>query len=136
MGLEDFWFILIAALGAWLYRKQKLHKARWFQRTAIAAIAFPYIAATAGWILTEMGRQPWIVQNLLKTSDGVSPSITTATVWTSIAVFALLYIALGVVDFALMRRYPRVDPPSVGEGGLGAEAGVATARPAVHHGGA
>ena len=65
---------LIAALGAWLYRKRRLHKARWFLWTAVVAIAFPYVAATAGWILTEMGRQPWIVQNLLKTSDAVSPS--------------------------------------------------------------
>ena len=57
---------LIAAVGAWLYRKRKLEKARWFLWTAIVAIAFPYIAATAGWILTEMGRQPWIVQDLLQ----------------------------------------------------------------------
>ena len=39
-----------------------VEKARWFQRTTIVAIAFPYIAAIFGWILTEMGRQPWIVQ--------------------------------------------------------------------------
>ena len=117
---------LIAAVGAWLYRKRRLHKARWFQWIAIVAIAFPYIAATAGWILTEMGRQPWIVQDLLKTSDAVSPNISTATVATSLGVFALLYLALGVVDFVLMRRYARVDPPLAGEGGgLGATAGAA-----------
>ena len=81
------------------------------------AIAFPYLAATAGWILTEMGRQPWIVQDLLKTSDAVSPNISTATVATSLTVFVLLYAALGVVDFVLMRRYARVDPPQVGERG-------------------
>ncbi len=61
---------LVAAVGAWLYWKRKLEQARWFQRTAIVAIAFPYIAATAGWILTEMGRQPWIVQGLLLTEQG------------------------------------------------------------------
>ena len=46
----------------------------------VVAIAFPFIAATAGWILTEMGRQPWIVQDLLKTSDAHSPSVSTATI--------------------------------------------------------
>ncbi|MGA2014193.1 MAG: cytochrome ubiquinol oxidase subunit I [Solirubrobacteraceae bacterium] len=81
--------------------------------TAIVSIAFPYIAATAGWILTEMGRQPWIVQGLLKTSQAVSPNVSTATVASSLGVFVLLYVTLGVVDFVLMRRYARVDPPQV-----------------------
>src|SRR4051795_11767985 len=58
---------LLAIVGAWLYRRQTLDKARWFLRAAVAAIALPFIAATAGWVLTEMGRQPWIVQGLLKT---------------------------------------------------------------------
>ncbi len=117
MAMLGVAMFLIAALGAWLYRKRMLHEARWFQRIAIVAIAFPYIAATAGWILTEMGRQPWIVQDLLKTSDAVSPNISTATVATSLSVFALLYLTLGIVDFVLMRRYARVDPPQSGDGG-------------------
>ena len=134
MAMLGVAMFLIAAVGAWLYRKRTLHKARWFQWIAIVAIAFPYLAATAGWVLTEMGRQPWIVQGLLKTSDGVSPNLTTAMIATSLSVFALLYVALGVVDFALMRRYARVDPPQAGEGGgLGAAAG---SRAAAYSGGA
>jgi cytochrome d ubiquinol oxidase subunit I len=131
MAMLGVLMFLIAAVGAWLYRKRTLHKARWFHRTAIAAIALPYVAATAGWILTEMGRQPWIVQDLLKTSDAMSPNLSTATIATSLGVFALLYATLGIVDFALMRRYARVDPPRAG-----AVAGAAASRPAVHHGGA
>ena len=131
MAMLGVAMFLIAAVGAWLYRKQKLHEARWFQRIAIVAIAFPYLAATAGWILTEMGRQPWIVQDLLKTADAVSPNISTATVATSLTVFGLLYITLGVVDFVLMRRYARVDPPQTGDGdGLGALAGARESAPA------
>jgi cytochrome d ubiquinol oxidase subunit I len=127
---------LIAAVGAWLYRRRTLERARWFLRTAIVAIAFPYIAAIAGWILTEMGRQPWIVQNLLKTSQAVSPNITTATVAASLTVFVLLYVTLGVIDFVLMRRYARLDPPEAGEGdGLGAAAGVPVSAPALGYGG-
>jgi cytochrome d ubiquinol oxidase subunit I len=124
MAMLGMAMFAIAALGAWLYRKRTLHRARWFHRIAIVAIAFPYLAATAGWILTEMGRQPWIVQDLLKTSQAVSPNVSTATVATSLSVFALLYLGLGIVDFALMRRYARLDPPRVGDGdGLGGVAG-------------
>ena len=50
---------LVAALGAFLYRRGKLESARWFHRVAILTIAFPFFAMTAGWVLTEMGRQPW-----------------------------------------------------------------------------
>jgi cytochrome d ubiquinol oxidase subunit I len=106
---------LVAAVGAWLYRRRTLEKARWYLWTAIVAIAFPFIAAIFGWILTEMGRQPWIVQDLLKTTDAHSPNVTGAMIATSITVFALLYITLGIVDFVLMRRYARLDPPEVRE---------------------
>ena len=108
MGVLMF---LVAAVGAWLYWKQKLERARWFQRTAIVAIAFPYIAATAGWILTEMGRQPWIVHGLLLTSEANSPSVSTAWLAVSLGVFISLYLALGVLHFILMRRYARPDLP-------------------------
>jgi cytochrome d ubiquinol oxidase subunit I len=105
---------LVAALGARLYRKRKLERARWFHRIAIVAIAFPYIAATAGWILTEMGRQPWIVQDLLLTSEANSPNVSATWIGISLSVFITLYVGLGVVDFVLMRRYAnpgRTEPP-------------------------
>jgi len=106
---------LIAAVGAFLYRKRKLESARWYLRTAIGAIALPYIAATAGWILTEMGRQPWIVQDLLLTSEANSPSVSTAWVATSLGFFLVLYLILGIVDFVLMRRYSRPDRPQAAD---------------------
>jgi cytochrome d ubiquinol oxidase subunit I len=108
MGVIMF---LIAAVGAWLYWKQKLVRARWFLWTAIVAMAFPYIAATAGWVLTEMGRQPWIVQGLLLTSKANSPSVSTTWLAVSLTFFITLYVTLGVVDFMLMRRYARPDRP-------------------------
>jgi cytochrome d ubiquinol oxidase subunit I len=102
---------LVAGVGAWLYRRRRLEKARWYLWTAIVATAFPFIAATAGWVLTEMGRQPWIVQGLLKTSQANSPNVSNATIGASLGVFVVLYVVLGVVDFVLMRRYARLDPP-------------------------
>jgi cytochrome d ubiquinol oxidase subunit I len=103
--------LLVAALGAWLYWKGKLTTARWYLRTALVAIAFPYIAATAGWILTEMGRQPWIVQGLLKTDQANSPNVGTTWLGISLGVFLALYITLGIIDFILMRRYAQPDRP-------------------------
>jgi cytochrome d ubiquinol oxidase subunit I len=115
MALAGVLMFFIAVLGAWLYRRQKLERARWFLRTAIAAMALPYIAATAGWILTEMGRQPWIVQGLLLTSKANSPSVSTTWLAISFVFFIALYVILGVVDFVLMRRYARPDRPTTSE---------------------
>jgi cytochrome d ubiquinol oxidase subunit I len=112
MAYAGVLMFLVAALGAWLYWKKKLERAHWFQRIAIAAIAFPYIAATAGWLLTEMGRQPWIVQGLLLTSKANSPSVSTTWLIVSLCFFVSLYLLLGVVDFVLMRRYARPDRPA------------------------
>src|SRR5262245_6369654 len=105
----------IAALGAWLYRRGKLESSLWYLRTAILAMAFPYIAASAGWILTEMGRRPWIVQDLLLTSEANSPSVSTTWVAISLGFFIALYLILGIVDFVLMRRYARPDRPPAPE---------------------
>jgi cytochrome d ubiquinol oxidase subunit I len=115
MAMTGVLMFLVAVVGAWLYRKQTLERARWFLWTAIVGIAFPYIAASAGWILTEMGRQPWIVQGLLKTSEANSPNVSTAWVAVSLGVFISLYVGLGVVDFVLMRRYARPDRPTTRE---------------------
>ena len=111
MGVLMF---LVAVLGAWLYWKGKLEQARWFHRTALIAIAFPFIAATAGWILTEMGRQPWIVQGLLLTSKANSPAVSTTWLGISLGFFVSLYVVLGLVDFVLMRRYANPSAASPG----------------------
>jgi cytochrome bd ubiquinol oxidase subunit I len=105
----------VAAVGAFLYRRRKLESARWFLWTAVVAMAFPFVAAASGWVLTEVGRQPWIVQGLLKTSQANSPNVSSATIGASLGVFVVLYVVLGVVDFVLMRRYARVDPPELRE---------------------
>ncbi len=120
MAMLGVAMFVIAAAGAWLYHRRKLQTRRWFLWIAVVGMSFPYIAATAGWILTEMGRQPWIVQNLLKTSAAVSTGLSTATIAVSLTVFLLLYTVLGVVEFMLMRHYARLDPPQVDRAGAGA----------------
>ena len=95
-----------------LLHKQRLHQSRWFLVIAGWAIFTPFLMSTAGWMLTENGRQPWIVQGLMKTTAGVSPSVSSTEIWISLIVFVLLYIVLGVADVFLMLRYARRGLPA------------------------
>jgi cytochrome bd ubiquinol oxidase subunit I len=104
----------VLAVAAFFYRRHSLATKPWLLWTGVATIPLPYVAALAGWVLTEVGRQPWIVFGLLKTADANSPSVSVTTIAVSLGVFALLYGALAVIDVVLMRRYARVDPPEVG----------------------
>jgi cytochrome d ubiquinol oxidase subunit I len=61
-------------------------------------------------VLTEVGRQPWIVVGLLKTNQANSPSVSAWTIGTSLGIFLALYLALLVIDVWLMRRYAGIDP--------------------------
>ena len=112
--------LLLAVVGIWLMWRKRLDSGGWFLRLAVWAVALPFIMNTAGWLLTESGRQPWIVQGLQKTKEGVSASVSTAMVATSLGVFVLLYAVLAAVDGALMFRYSRkaLDPaPAMDEQG-------------------
>ena len=73
----------------------------------------PFAANSVGWIFTEMGRQPWLVFGTLRTAAGVSPSVGTGTVLTSLVVFTALYGVLAVIDGVLMVRYAKAGPPEV-----------------------
>jgi cytochrome d ubiquinol oxidase subunit I len=110
---------LIALVGAFLYRKNWLLRWRWYLWAAVAGAFLPFVATSAGWVLTEMGRQPWIVQGLLKTADANSPSVSTTWLAISLAVFISLYVALLIVDIWLMRRYAGREPSVEGEGEAG-----------------
>jgi cytochrome d ubiquinol oxidase subunit I len=98
---------LFALWGGWVLYRRRLEHAKWFLRIAPWAIITPFLMNTAGWLLTENGRQPWIVQGLMKTANGVSPSVSATDIWISIMVFLLVFIALGVADAWLMLRYGR-----------------------------
>ncbi|RKE17332.1 cytochrome ubiquinol oxidase subunit I [Streptomyces sp. TLI_171] len=109
--------LLVALWGLWLLWRKRLTAARAFQRVAVWVVVLPFLMNTAGWLLTENGRQPWIVQGIQLTRNGVSPSITTTTVAISIVVFFLLYAALAVIEVFLMLRYARRElEPAPAEG--------------------
>jgi cytochrome d ubiquinol oxidase subunit I len=103
--------LLIAAWGLWLVRRKKLATAGLFFWVATWAVVLPFLMNTAGWLLTESGRQPWIVQGIMLTKDGISPTVSATWVWISLIGFVLLYGALGTVDLLLMLRYSRKELP-------------------------
>ena len=77
---------------------------RRFLKLAIFAGVTPFVINTAGWVMTEMGRQPWIVQGLLKTSDANSPRVTTGQVWLTLGGFVALFTVLGGIALWLFLR--------------------------------
>ena len=99
---------LIAVAGIWLARRPgRLEDARGYLRVAVWAVALPFVANLAGWVFTEVGRQPWVVQGLLLTRDAVSPSVGPWSVGLTLAGFTLLYGVLAVVEGWLMLRAAR-----------------------------
>jgi cytochrome d ubiquinol oxidase subunit I len=99
--------LLFALWAAWLLWRRRLPRSRLFLLIAPWAVVTPFLMNTAGWMLTENGRQPWLVQGLMLTSDGVSPSVSTGEVVTSLLVFVVVFLLLAGVDLFLMLRYAR-----------------------------
>ena len=93
------YFILVTIVGFVL--RNKLLENPWYLKLMMFSIPLPYIAIELGWVLAEIGRQPWIVYGLMKTSDGVSP-IATSQVAVSLAAFVLVYGLLGAVGYYLI----------------------------------
>ena len=109
-------FIMLALAGYALYhvmRNKVGSGIRWLW-VFVFAIALPYIANTSGWVLTELGRQPFIVYGLLKTEDAMSPGLTTGMVLFSLIGFALIYAALMGTDIFLLSKFAKADPEDAG----------------------
>jgi cytochrome bd ubiquinol oxidase subunit I len=100
-------FMLLTLIG--FFVRKKLEVNRLYLRIMLYAIPLPYIACALGWTVTEMGRQPWLVYGLMKTTDGVSP-VSASQVAVSLVAFTLVYLVLGVVAFSLMAKFARKGP--------------------------
>ncbi|MFC4560299.1 cytochrome ubiquinol oxidase subunit I [Nocardiopsis mangrovi] len=105
--------VAVSALGLWLTRGRRLPRTRWFYYAAIAALPAALAANIAGWLLTEMGRQPWTVHGELLTAASVSPGVSLAEVAISLAAFTAVYGVLAVVEAGLLWRYVKAGPAHV-----------------------
>jgi cytochrome d ubiquinol oxidase subunit I len=99
-----FLAMLVAVAGLIVTHKGRTDLQKWTWNVAIWGAPIALLAISVGWMFTEMGRQPWIVFSLMKTSDGVSPGIGVIDVLISIFVFTLLYGILAVVEFKILRK--------------------------------
>jgi len=110
------YFVLMTLIG--FFRRNRLDASPLYLKLMLWSIPLPYIANQMGWVLAEVGRQPWIVYGLMKTSEAVSP-LATAQVSLSLMAFILVYGLLGAIGFYLMIRNARkgpVDSHSIGFG--------------------
>jgi cytochrome d ubiquinol oxidase subunit I len=111
VGLGTY-FILAALVAVYLSRKNNLADYRLFLTLLVFSIPLPYLANQFGWLVAEVGRQPWIVYGVLKTADAVSRSVSAAQVFFSLSGFILLYGFLGAVDIYLLVKFARKGPDS------------------------
>jgi Cytochrome bd-type quinol oxidase, subunit 1 len=116
--------LALAASGLWLWKRGRLASSRRWLGACIAAGVLPFLMNTGGWLMTESGRQPWIVQGLLKTSQASSPNVSSTQVWTTLAGFVAIFTVLGGVALWLFLREAR-SIPGEHEEGSGAEASLA-----------
>ena len=97
-------FIAIMVVAAFLLWRGKLYESKWMLWTLMLAFPFPYIATTAGWMTAEMGRQPWLVYNLLRTEEGFSKMVSAGNGWFTFLGFAGMYTVLGMLFLFLIHR--------------------------------
>lgn len=95
-------FIAIMMAGAFLLWRKKLFESRWLLWIIMLSFPFPYIANTAGWMTTELGRQPWLVYGLLRTADGVSPTVSAGNSLFTLIGFMGMYFVQGVLFLFLV----------------------------------
>ena len=110
MAVLGIVMLFFSAAAVYVSRKENLEKYRGLLKIAVWSIPLPYLAGQLGWIVAEVGRQPWIVYGMLKTKDAVSKSIDVTQVLISLICFTLLYGSLGLVDIYLLSKYAKQGP--------------------------
>jgi cytochrome bd ubiquinol oxidase subunit I len=115
LGLLMF---ILSAISVYLSARNTLESHPTFLKVMLFSIILPYIAVQVGWIVAEVGRQPWIVYGMLKTSDAVSRSVSLSQVVISFIAFTVVYGALGIVDIYLLTRFAKQGPEKNSPAGI------------------
>jgi cytochrome d ubiquinol oxidase subunit I len=115
MVLLGFFLIALTAFGTVLLWRGRLYETRWFLKLLLWSVPVPLVACQVGWIVAEVGRQPWVVYRLLKTCDAFSTNVSAGEVLFSIVMFGLIYLALGVLYLLLLVRQVKHGPEPLEE---------------------
>jgi len=110
MVIAGGWLLLITFTCAWLWRKKKLEDSPCVLKAVIWTLPVPYLANSTGWLVTEIGRQPWIVFGLQRVEKGVSPLVSAGLIWTSMIGLTLIYGILAVIGVSLLVRFAKQGP--------------------------
>jgi len=108
--------ILLSVLGMFMWWRKKLFNARWLLRIFVVSVLLPQIANQAGWFTAEVGRQPWIVYGLLRTSEAISRGVDAQQIITSLIMFGLIYLLLFVLFLYLLNEKIQHGPDDVNGG--------------------
>ncbi|PID15746.1 cytochrome ubiquinol oxidase subunit I [Sporosarcina sp. P34] len=100
----------LGALGLFLMFRKKIVESVWFLRLLIVGIFLPFIGNSFGWIMSEMGRQPWVVNGLMKTADGISPNVSAGQILFSLISFSTIYTILGIIMVILFVKFIQRGP--------------------------
>jgi cytochrome d ubiquinol oxidase subunit I len=103
-------FIILSFLSVLMSRKGDIETRPLFLKSMFFSLILPYVAVQIGWIVAEVGRQPWIVYGLMRTADGVSKSIDKMQVFISLSGFTVFYGFLALIDIYLLTRYAKRGP--------------------------
>jgi cytochrome d ubiquinol oxidase subunit I len=109
MVILGFLFIMIFSVALFLLFKGTLSDNKWFLWVGLLSIPLPYIASELGWVLTELGRQPWIIQDLMTVSKAVS-RVTTGSVITTFILFAVMFTSLLISEISIMIKQIKIGP--------------------------
>ena len=105
------WFILLTAVFFWLSARRRLDRHRWLLTLAVWSVPLPWIAIELGWIVAEVGRQPWVIEGMLPTAAATS-SLSPTTVLATIVGFVLIYTVLFVIEMKLLFKAISKGPPN------------------------
>ncbi|MGJ7920957.1 cytochrome ubiquinol oxidase subunit I [Neobacillus sp. LXY-4] len=113
------YFLAITWYGAYLYRKNRLVESKKYLKFVLYSVLLPYLAINLGWMVAEVGRQPWVVYGLMKTANAVSP-ISLGQIWFSLVSLIAFYTVLLIADVYLIIKYAKKGPEglSTAKGGV------------------
>ncbi len=103
----------VAFWGGFLWIRGALFQSKWFLKVLIYSVALPQIATQAGWFTAELGRQPWIVYGMMRTSAALSKAVKAGEILSSLILFTVIYLLLGALFFYLLNKRIQTGPEDV-----------------------
>jgi cytochrome d ubiquinol oxidase subunit I len=104
-----FWFVILFIMSLVLLFRNRLDGRTWFLRAAILSIPLAYLASQFGWVVTEVGRQPWVIQDMMPTLTAVS-NINVGSVKITFVLFAITFTVLLIAEIKIMIKQINIGP--------------------------